>query len=426
MKISQYQSARPRALSWLVAFVSFATLLTGGTAVAGTKKHTEAFPAVGHEYQLDFGDDLAFVIAFKSDHVMTFTRLKEPQKGAAQTVQFKHEQIRDGVYMVYWQEADKTTVVHVEDFAKGIIYSNITTPNGSFYNRSSKLIELKSAVKARPLNTAIPAAAALKVETYNPGKNGIFAVSSTLVTGANDAVLIDAQFSAADARKLGDLVKKSGKRLTTIYISHGDPDYYFGLDTLTATFPTAKILATPQTIAHIKATQADKLKVWVPQLGENAPKRIVIPDPLQGSEIDLEGNKLKVVGLDGPTPDRSLVWIASIKTIAGGIPVVAGEHVWMADTQTPKSHADWLATLELIAALKPEVVIPGHFSPGAAQNLDAVRFTSEYIKTYDAESAKAKNSGELVAAMKARYPNLGGLPSLELSAKVTKREMEWH
>ena len=58
MKISQNQIARPRTLSWLVAFVSFAALLTGGTAVAGTKERTQTFPAVGHEYQVDFGDDV--------------------------------------------------------------------------------------------------------------------------------------------------------------------------------------------------------------------------------------------------------------------------------------------------------------------------------------------------------------------------------
>jgi glyoxylase-like metal-dependent hydrolase (beta-lactamase superfamily II) len=265
----------------------------------------------------------------------------------------------------------------------------------------------------------------LRIEVYNAGDQAIFAVSSVLVTGKKDAVLVDAQFSAADARKLVDKVKASGRHLKTIYISHGDPDYYFGLDVLKAAFPEARILATEPTIEHIKATEQDKLKVWAPQLGANAPKRIVIPDVLKGDKIDLEGHALEIAGLTGPTPDRTFVWIPSIKVIAGGIPVVAGEHVWMADTQTPQSHRDWLATLDRILALKPAVVVPGHFSAGAAQGVDAVHFTADYIKAYDEEAAKAKTSGDLVSAMKKRYPNLGGESSLELSAKVTKGEMKW-
>lgn len=282
------------------------------------------------------------------------------------------------------------------------------------------------ATEAAPTTQAAePVAQPLKTEVYNPGEKGIFAVSSTLVSGAQDAVLLDAQFSTVDAQKLVDMIRASGKRLTTIYISHGDPDFYFGLETLKQAFPDAKILATPQTIAHIKETSAGKLAHWGPILGAGAPKQIILPEPLQGDSLDLEGQKLQIVGLDGPTPDRTFVWIPSIKTVVGGIPVMAGEHVWMADTQTPQSHVDWLATLSSIESLQPARVIPGHFAPGASQDLDAVRFTADYIKAYDEEAAKAKNSGELIAAMKQRYPTLGALPSLELSAKVSKGEMKW-
>jgi len=272
---------------------------------------------------------------------------------------------------------------------------------------------------------ATPVAQPLKAEVYNPGANGIFPVSSTLVTGAKDAVLIDAQFSTVDAQKLVDLIRASGKHLTTIYISHGDPDFYFGLEPLVAAFPDAKVVATPQTIAHIQETSAGKLQFWGPKLGAGAPRRIVVPQPIAGSSIDLEGNALEIVGLDGPSPDRSVVWIPSISTVAGGIPVFAGEHVWMADTQTPQSHADWIATLDRIVELKPEAVIPGHFMPGSPQNLEAVRFTADYIRAFDEETAKAKDSAALVAAMKQRYPGLGGESSLELSARVAKGEMKW-
>jgi len=272
---------------------------------------------------------------------------------------------------------------------------------------------------------AEPVAAPLRSEVYNPGAKGLFPVASVLVTGAQDAVLIDAQFSAADARALVERIKASGKRLSAIYISHGDPDYYFGLDTLQAAFPDAKILATAPTVEHIRSTQAGKLAYWGPKLGADAPRRIVVPEVLQGDRIELEGQSLQIVGLDGPSPDRSFVWIPSIRTVAGGVPVVAGEHLFMADTQTPKSHQDWLATLAKIEALQPQAVIPGHFASGSAQGLDAVRFSADYIRAFDEEAAKAKDAKALIAALKQRYPQLGGELSLEISAKVAKGEMPW-
>jgi len=270
-----------------------------------------------------------------------------------------------------------------------------------------------------------PAPAPLSVEVFNPGERAIFAVSSELVSGAHDAILVDAQFSTAEATQLVEKIKASGKHLTTIYISHGDPDFYFGLATLHAAFPDARIVATAQTVAHIQATKDAKLKVWGPQLGANVPAELLVPTPLQGDTLTLEGQELKVIGLDGPSPERTALWVPSIRTVMGGVLVDAGQHVFMADTQTPQSHQDWLAALERIAALQPERVIPGHFAEGAAQDLAAVTFTADYIRAFDEEAAKAKDAAQLVEAMQKRYPSLKGADSLALSAKVAKGEMEW-
>ena len=57
------------------------------------------------------------------------------------------------------------------------------------------------------------AAAPLHLEVYNPQENGIFAVSSTLVSGPTEAILFDAQFSVQDGEKLVKMIKASGKTL---------------------------------------------------------------------------------------------------------------------------------------------------------------------------------------------------------------------
>lgn len=265
----------------------------------------------------------------------------------------------------------------------------------------------------------------LHLDVYNPGEQAIFPVSSVIVSGNKDAILIDAQFGKAQAEQLVQRLRASGKRLTTIYISHGDPDYYFGLDTVTQAFPKAKVLASAETLAHIRQTMDAKLAYWGPLMGADKPAQLVLPEALKGQRLMLEGRALEVVGLDGPQPERSFVWIPSIKAVVGGVVVSQNIHVWMADTQTPKSHADWLGTLARIQALAPRTVVPGHYLGQSNHSLDAVRFTADYIRAFDAETSEAKNSGALIQAMKQRYPKLADESSLELSAKVAKGEMKW-
>lgn len=269
------------------------------------------------------------------------------------------------------------------------------------------------------------AAAPLKLDVFNPGEAAIFPVASVLVTGAKDAVLIDAQFSRGEAVKLVEKIRASGKRLTTVYVSHSDPDFYFGLDVIHAAFPDAKIVATPQTIAGIEKKKDAKVAYWSPILKENAPKSIIVPQPLQGDTIKLEGETLKIEGLNGATPDRSYVWIPSIKAIAGGVVVFNGLHVWTADTQSAESRKNWLATLDHIASLKPTTVVPGHFKVGAPLTPDSVAFTRDYLVRFEAETTKAANSAALIARMKELYPDAGLNGALETGSKVAKGEMKW-
>lgn len=268
-------------------------------------------------------------------------------------------------------------------------------------------------------------AAPLHLQIYNPGDKGIFPVSSEIITGQKDAVLVDAQFQRSDAEALVQKINASGKTLTTVYISHSDPDYYFGLDVIQAAFPKAKIVATPETVAAIKASMDGKLAYWGPILKDNAPQHLVLPEPLQGDHLTLEGHAIEIKGLEGPDAARTYLWIPSLKTVAGGVVVNSGTHVWVADTQTRESRVNWLATLDNIEALKPTTVVPGHFIGPMPKGLDAVHFTAVYLRSFELEAVKANNSAELTSAMKAAYPTLAGVQSLELSAEVIKGEMQW-
>lgn len=62
----------------------------------------------------------------------------------------------------------------------------------------------------------------------------------TLIYGEQDAVLIDTFLTIKENQALVDWVVKSGKNLTTIYITHGHGDHFFGIKMLLDRFPDAE------------------------------------------------------------------------------------------------------------------------------------------------------------------------------------------
>ncbi len=288
----------------------------------------------------------------------------------------------------------------------------------------SKFIQL-SMLAVTVIVSANAVSATLETTVFNPQEKSVFPVSSVLISGPTEAILVDAQFQRNDAQSLVELIKKSGKKLTTIYISHGDPDYYFGLDVITEAYPHAKVLASAKTQAYIKASMAPKKAYWGPILKENAPQKLVVPDVLKGDTLMVDGEKVKIVGLNGHDPKHTFVWIPSIKTMLGGVVVFSNMHVFLADTQTPESRQNWYKTLDVIEQLHPTTVIPGHMLGDKPMTIQSVNFTRKYIQDFEASAQSSINSNELIDKMKAIYPNIGGDAILGLSAKVIMGEMPW-
>ncbi|MBT9501491.1 MAG: MBL fold metallo-hydrolase [Burkholderiaceae bacterium] len=277
-------------------------------------------------------------------------------------------------------------------------------------------------VAADAQTAAAPAPLELKVINHGPAS---FHVNSVLVTGAKEAILLDAGFTRADALRVAAAVLDSGKKLSTIYVSAADPDYYFGLEVLRQEFPEAKIVTAAPTLKKIEASLPTKLQVWGPRLGANAPRKPVLPELMTGNTLQLEGRTLEVRGLDDSLAHRSYVWIPSIKAVVGGVNVFGGLHAWTADTQTVAERAAWVAKLDGIAALQPAIVVPGHMLPGTAQDASTVSYTRAYLQRFEAELPKAANAAALIATLQAAYPQAGLGIALDIGAKVNKGEMKW-
>lgn len=245
----------------------------------------------------------------------------------------------------------------------------------------------------------------LDVKVFTASPNG-FLVTSTIVSGEKDAILIDAQFDLADAHRLVAELLESKKNLTTVYITHGHPDHYFGLQVIRDAFPKAKLVALPATVAEIKKTWKGKVAQWAPMYGNLIPQKPVLPTTLAGTKLTLEGQTLEVHGpVQGDDAGNSYVWIPSAKTVVAGDTVYRGVFAWTAETN-PEQRKTWAKTLDEIAALKPTQVIGGHKDPKLDNSVAGIEQTRQYLTAFDAALASSKTADELEQKMKAKYKDL--------------------
>lgn len=260
-------------------------------------------------------------------------------------------------------------------------------------------------------------AGTLKIKVYNPGTKAIFPITSTIVYGDKDTMLIDAQFQKQYAEQLVKEIKATGKNLKTVFISHSDPDFYFGLEVIKKAFPNVKIISTAQTAYLISASKDDKLAVWKPQLKTDAPSEIIIPEAVN-TIPDLEGNKIEIKQ-NPEDPAHGFLWIPSLKTIAGGISVSIDSHLWMADTQNKEA-----LEIDAMQELQPQQVIPSHF---AKENLSpqSLDFVKNYLENYKKAVTENKTSEAVVQYMVKQYSDLPGKDELEMGVKVFLGEMNW-
>lgn len=155
---------------------------------------------------------------------------------------------------------------------------------------------------------------------------------------------------------------------------------------------------------------------------KGAPDKLTLPKVTDQTRFSVDG---EVLELRHPDEYAAYVWVPSEKTILGGTAISSGIHVWTADTQTVQSRTAWRNVLTEMQGLKAKNVIPGHYLGERPAGSQAVDFTLNYLKSFDAVLAQYKTSSQVISAVKATWPQLAEEGSLELSAKVNTGEMKW-
>jgi glyoxylase-like metal-dependent hydrolase (beta-lactamase superfamily II) len=265
-------------------------------------------------------------------------------------------------------------------------------------------------------------AEALSVEVFT-GPETAFFVTSTLVFGHRQAVLVDAQLTRGAGRELAEWVAGKGRELTAVLVTHGHPDHYFGVEEVLRLFPTAPLYAAPEVVETITATAMAKVAQWRPIHGDDVTDRPLVPQPLPEPVLRVDGEELRVLSLgqaDGPP--GTVVHVPAARTVVAGDFAYYGTHVWTAETNAAMRR-DWLANLERLRELGPERVIAGHRAPGRGDDAKRVLdFTATYLRDFDDRLAEHPDDADaLVAAVNATYGQLTVPIMLQLGARANVR-----
>lgn len=230
-------------------------------------------------------------------------------------------------------------------------------------------------------------------------------MTSTLIFGEHDAVLVDAQTTVAEAEALADWVALHNRNLQTIYITHGHFDHFYGLSVLLDRFPNARAIATPKTVAGMQASLTPPLnQIFHRCFPGRLATKLVAAEPYEQETFTLEGHELRIIEqgrTDGP--DTTSLYVPSIGLVVSGDVVYNQCHMYVGDT-TPESRKNWIAALDRLAALNPTTVVAGHKKPGAPDLPTTIQETKRYLEDFGRLRQTAKSDRELFDQMKALYP----------------------
>jgi glyoxylase-like metal-dependent hydrolase (beta-lactamase superfamily II) len=242
-----------------------------------------------------------------------------------------------------------------------------------------------------------------------PGVRETFfqATAATLIYGERDAVLVDAFMTVKQANSLADWVAARRKNLTTIYITHGHGDHWFGIGTLLERFPTAKAVATPDAVKEMHGNASPEALdgVWKAAFPGQIPDKLVFAQEMKGDVIDLEGQELVAVELGHTDTDSTTcLHVPSIGLVVAGDAVYNDVHLYLAQSN-PRARREWIAALDKIEALEPRAVVASHKRPEKPDDPRTIEETRQYIRDFDRLAETTTTAQDLYDRMLELYPN---------------------
>lgn len=232
-------------------------------------------------------------------------------------------------------------------------------------------------------------------------------MSSTLIYGDRDAILVDTLVTFDQVDALADWVAGFGKHLSGIYMTHGHSDHWIGLSRLRERFGDVSAWARPKVHDRsiFEATDPGLSAYWQGVFPGEIPKQPATPDRFDDTVIELEGSEINIVDIgQGDTADSTILHVPSIHAVVGGDVVYNQVHMMTGETDD-QSREDWIANLDQIAALEPRSVVSGHQRVGAPNDPKTIGESQEYLQDFSRTVDNEETVEEIVSKMLELHPD---------------------
>jgi glyoxylase-like metal-dependent hydrolase (beta-lactamase superfamily II) len=249
------------------------------------------------------------------------------------------------------------------------------------------------------------------------------AISSTLIFGERDAVLVDTPITVEQARALSDWVVASGKNLTTIYATHGHGDHFFGTNSVLERFPGARFVARPNVIKVMRqqASPESLATFWNPRFPGQISSQLAIAEELTGDVISLEGHDLVSLPLGfTDTASTTCLHVPSIGLVVAGDAAYNGVHLHLSESPDQQKREEWIAALDKMESLKPLAVIAGHKRAGNDDSPKILGETRKYIRDFERLAMQTTTAQELYDQMLKLYSDWGNRGALWSSVRAVR------
>jgi glyoxylase-like metal-dependent hydrolase (beta-lactamase superfamily II) len=238
-------------------------------------------------------------------------------------------------------------------------------------------------------------------------------VNSWVIETATEVALVDAQLVMPEAQKVAELVRSTGKKLAWVWVTHGHPDHYAGLEAIAAAFPGVPLYARASTVTDgpelLKKFDAPLKKFFPGEMTSGPVALTAYTEP----SIRVGGVDVKIVDLTGGEHGTTtMLVIPSLRAALVGDVVYNKVHPWLneMDDAGVLKQVDMLGTLADV-----DTFYPGHGEPFDRSFLPVYR---GYVTDFLAELPQAKDGEDLILRMWRRYPDWRTMAGLRFSANA--------
>jgi len=258
-----------------------------------------------------------------------------------------------------------------------------------------------------------------------PVADGVAFVGSfanvTSVQTDDGLVLIDTG-SPMMAPKVHDAVRAwSDKPLHTAVFTHGHVDHCFGVEIWEREAKSKSWSTTPTVLAHEAIVDRfDRYKATAGYNGLINMRQFRLPMPLfpthfrypdktyrSGQSLRVGDTQIELTHARGETDDHTYAWLPETRVLATGDLFIWASPNCGNPQKAQRYPKEWAAALRTMAALEPEVMLPGHGPPifGADRIAQALDETAQLLETLLAQTLDAMNAGatldDVVATVRA-------------------------